>query len=105
LFLEKANLLVLNPPFSEKSLIIAIRFLKLLGSTAMLARGSVTEMIVVKQLAVSVATVAVGQMIRAGVRVLRGSEVSRFPSILPAEPFSIAGVTVTPLVACGDCTP
>jgi branched-chain amino acid transport system permease protein len=31
------------------------------------------------------------------VRVLRGSEVSRFPSILPAEPFTIAGVTVTPL--------
>jgi branched-chain amino acid transport system permease protein len=43
------------------------------------------------------ATVAVGQMIRAAVRILRGSEVSRFPSILPAEPFSIAGVTLTPL--------
>jgi branched-chain amino acid transport system permease protein len=43
------------------------------------------------------ATVAVGQMMRAAVRILRGSEVSRFPSILPAEPFSIAGVTLTPL--------
>jgi branched-chain amino acid transport system permease protein len=43
------------------------------------------------------ATVAVGQMMRAGVRILRGSEVSRFPSILSAEPFLIAGVTVTPL--------
>jgi branched-chain amino acid transport system permease protein len=43
------------------------------------------------------ATVAVGQMIRAGVRILRGSEVSRFPSILPADPFHIAGVAVTPL--------
>ena len=43
------------------------------------------------------ATVAVGQMIRAGVRILRGSEVSRFPSILSAEPFLIAGVAVTPL--------
>ena len=43
------------------------------------------------------ATVAVGQMIRAGVRILRGSEVSRFPSILSAEPFHIAGVAVTPL--------
>ena len=43
------------------------------------------------------ATVAVGQMIRAGVRILRGSEVSRFPSILSADPFLIGGVAVTPL--------
>ncbi len=43
------------------------------------------------------ATVAAGQMMRAGVRILRGSEVSRFPSILSAEPFVIAGVTLTPL--------
>jgi len=43
------------------------------------------------------ATVAVGQMMRASVRILRGSEVSRFPSILSAEPFVIAGVTLTPL--------
>ena len=43
------------------------------------------------------ATVAVGQMIKAGVRILRGSEVSRFPSILPAEPFTVAGVSMTPL--------
>jgi branched-chain amino acid transport system permease protein len=43
------------------------------------------------------ATVAVGQMIKAGVRILRGSEVSRFPSILSAEPFTIAGVSMTPL--------
>jgi branched-chain amino acid transport system permease protein len=43
------------------------------------------------------ATVAVGQMSKAAVRILRGSEVSRFPSILPADPFTIAGVSVTPL--------
>jgi branched-chain amino acid transport system permease protein len=43
------------------------------------------------------ATVAVGQMMRAAVRILRGSEVSRFPSILSAEPFVIAGLTFTPL--------
>jgi branched-chain amino acid transport system permease protein len=43
------------------------------------------------------ATVAVGQMIKAGVRILRGSEVSRFPSIFSAEPFTIAGVSMTPL--------
>jgi branched-chain amino acid transport system permease protein len=43
------------------------------------------------------ATVAVGQMIKAGVRILRGSEVSRFPSILSAEPFTVAGVSMTPL--------
>jgi branched-chain amino acid transport system permease protein len=36
-------------------------------------------------------------MIKAGVRILRGSEVSRFPSILSAEPFTIAGVSMTPL--------
>ncbi len=43
------------------------------------------------------ATVAVGQMIKAAVRILRGSEVSRFPSILPATPFTVAGVSMTPL--------
>jgi len=43
------------------------------------------------------ATVAVGQMIRAAVRILRGSEVSRFPSLFSAEPFTVAGVVVTPL--------
>ncbi len=43
------------------------------------------------------ATVAVGQMIRAGVRILRGSEVSRFPSLFSADPFVVAGVSVTPL--------
>jgi branched-chain amino acid transport system permease protein len=43
------------------------------------------------------ATVAVGQMIKAGVRIVRGSEVSRFPSILSAEPFKVAGVSITPL--------
>jgi branched-chain amino acid transport system permease protein len=43
------------------------------------------------------ATVAVGQMIKAGVRILRGSEVSRFPSILPATPFKFLGVSMTPL--------
>jgi branched-chain amino acid transport system permease protein len=43
------------------------------------------------------ATVAVGQMIRAAVRILRGSEVSRFPSALSAEPFMILGVSMTPL--------
>jgi branched-chain amino acid transport system permease protein len=43
------------------------------------------------------ATVAVGQMIKAAVRILRGSEVSLFPSILSATPFKIAGISMTPL--------
>jgi hypothetical protein len=42
LLLEKANLLVLKPPFNEKSLIIAIRFSKLLGSVAMCSSASGT---------------------------------------------------------------
>jgi branched-chain amino acid transport system permease protein len=43
------------------------------------------------------ATVAVGQMMRAGVRMLRGEEVSRFPSVFSAEPFSVFGIVATPL--------
>src|SRR5262249_5857236 len=43
------------------------------------------------------ATVAVGQMLRAGVRILRGSEVSPLPSLLSAHPFLAAGVAVHPL--------
>jgi branched-chain amino acid transport system permease protein len=43
------------------------------------------------------ATVAVGQMIRAAVRIVRGSEVSRFPPLLSTSPVSIGGVLVTPL--------
>jgi len=46
---------------------------------------------------VILATVAVAQMIRAGVRMVRGQEVSRFPSFLSLKPFSILGITVTPL--------
>src|SRR5712691_8392804 len=45
LFEEKANLLRLNPPFWEKSLIIAIRLLKLLGSTAMCSSPSGTVVV------------------------------------------------------------
>jgi branched-chain amino acid transport system permease protein len=43
------------------------------------------------------ATVAVGQMIKAAVRILRGAEVSRFPSIASETPFQVLGVSVTPL--------
>jgi branched-chain amino acid transport system permease protein len=43
------------------------------------------------------ATVAVGQMIKAAVRILRGSEVSRFPSIASETAFQVLGVSVTPL--------
>lgn len=46
---------------------------------------------------VILATVAVAQMIRAGVRIVRGQEVSRFPPLFSPEPFSVFGVTMTPL--------
>jgi branched-chain amino acid transport system permease protein len=46
---------------------------------------------------VILATVAVGQMIRSAVRIIRGPEVSRFPSLFPTEPFSVIGVTMTPM--------
>lgn len=46
---------------------------------------------------VILATVAVGQMMRAAVRILRGQEVSRFPAMFPTAPFSILGITFTPL--------
>jgi branched-chain amino acid transport system permease protein len=46
---------------------------------------------------VILATVAVGQMIRSGVRIVRGPEVSRFPAMFSPEPFSFLGVTMTPL--------
>lgn len=43
------------------------------------------------------ATVAVGQIIRSAVRVVRGSEVSHFPPLLPTTPFSVMGVSLTPM--------
>lgn len=43
------------------------------------------------------ATVAVGQIIRSAVRVVRGSEVSHFPPLLPTTPFSVLGVNLTPM--------
>lgn len=43
------------------------------------------------------ATVAVGQIIRSAVRVVRGSEVSHFPPLLPTTPFSVLGVSLTPM--------
>jgi len=46
---------------------------------------------------VILSTVAVGQMLRSGVRVLRGQELSLFPPILSTEPFSAAGIRLTPL--------
>lgn len=46
---------------------------------------------------VILSTVAVGQMLRSGVRIVRGQELSLFPPILSAEPFSWMGVRMTPL--------
>jgi branched-chain amino acid transport system permease protein len=46
---------------------------------------------------VILSTVAVGQMLRSGVRIVRGQELSLFPPILSTEPFSLAGIRFTPL--------
>lgn len=46
---------------------------------------------------VILSTVAVGQMLRSGVRVARGQELSLFPPIMSAEPFTWGGVRLTPL--------
>jgi len=67
------------------------------------ALGALVEVVAFRPLraapvvTVILATVAVAQMIRAGVRIVRGPEVSRFPPMFPTEPFSFLGVTMTPL--------
>ncbi len=48
---------------------------------------------------VILSTVAVGQMIRSGVRAFRGNELSLFPPVLSTKPLTVAGVTFTPLGA------
>lgn len=86
---------------SDLAIPYALAFLMAVLTAASL--GVVVERVAYRKLLAApvvtliLATVAVGQMIRAGVRILRGSEVSRFPSILSAEPFVIGGVSVTPL--------
>jgi len=46
---------------------------------------------------VILSTVAVGQMLRSGVRIVRGHELSLFPPVLRTEPFSLAGIRLSPL--------
>lgn len=46
---------------------------------------------------VILSTVAVAQMLRSGVRAFRGNELSLFPPMLSTKPFSVAGITLTPL--------
>ncbi|MFI4986237.1 MAG: branched-chain amino acid ABC transporter permease [Alphaproteobacteria bacterium] len=64
---------------------------------ALLERVAYRPLLAAPEVTLILATVAVAQMIRAAVRILRGSEVSRFPSLFSAEPFTVAGVTMTPL--------
>src|ERR1700730_5079350 len=84
----------LNLPYSL-AFLLAVLLCAAFG--AALERIAYRPMLNAPVVTLTLAPVAGGEMIRAAVRVLRGSEVSRFPSILPAEPFSIAGVTITPL--------
>jgi branched-chain amino acid transport system permease protein len=42
-------------------------------------------------------TAAVGQIIRSGVRVVKGDELASLPPILSNQPFTVAGVSFTPL--------
>jgi branched-chain amino acid transport system permease protein len=67
------------------------------GFGAALERVAYRPLLDAPVLTLILATVAVGQMIKAAVRILRGSEVSRFPSILPETPFQLGGVSITPL--------
>lgn len=46
---------------------------------------------------VILSTVAVGQMLRSGVRAVRGQEVSLFPPALSTEPMEVLGLRFTPL--------
>jgi branched-chain amino acid transport system permease protein len=48
---------------------------------------------------VILSTVAVGQMIRSGVRAFRGNELSLFPPVLSTVPLTVGGITFTPLAA------
>jgi branched-chain amino acid transport system permease protein len=75
--------------------LIAVSGAGVLG--AVLERVAYRPLRFAPEVTVIIATVAVGQIIRAGVRVVRGSEVSRFPSPFSTEPFSVAGVTLTPV--------
>lgn len=65
--------------------------------------GVVMELIVYRPLirapAVSVilASIALGQVLRSGARILRGEDMRVFPPMLSNSPVSIAGVLVTPL--------
>ena len=46
---------------------------------------------------VILSTVAVGQMLRSGVRIFRGQELSLLPPIVSGEPFTWSGIRLTPL--------
>jgi branched-chain amino acid transport system permease protein len=46
---------------------------------------------------VILSTVAVGQMIRSGVRAFRGNELALFPPVLSTAPHTVGGITFTPL--------
>ncbi len=44
---------------------------------------------------VILSTVAVGQILRSGVRIVRGDELSLFPPILSGQPFTVLGISLT----------
>jgi branched-chain amino acid transport system permease protein len=77
------------------SFLVAVVVCAALGAT--LERVAYRPLVRAPVVTLILATVAVGQMIRAAVRISRGQEVSRFPSVLSAEPFSVLGIVVTPL--------
>lgn len=76
----------------------------ILGAIALTAiAGAIVERVAFRPLraapiiTVILATVALAQIIRAGVRIIRGPEVSRFPALFSTEPLTVLGVTMTPL--------
>lgn len=75
--------------------LLSVSLAALLG--VLLERFAYRPLINAPEVTLILATVAVGQMIRAAVRIVRGQEVSRLPSVFQSEPFTIGGVTTTPL--------
>ncbi len=68
-----------------------------------MAGGAIVERIAFRPLmnaphfTILLSTVAIGQIIRSGVRIIFGQEVSSFPGVLSAEPISIFGLRTTAL--------
>jgi branched-chain amino acid transport system permease protein len=64
---------------------------------ALIERVAYRSLLTAPVFTVILSTVAVGQMLRSGVRIVRGDELSLFPPILSAQPFTWLGLSFTAL--------